>query len=156
MEEEAKHIENPGIPMLHFSVQFQNVFVAEIVARRFPIDASTYKPTDVETIVTLEGISVDTATSIAQSILSIQVLLKNEPRLFEIAFKQVGLFTYSKDYSPEMVQTFLERGSLSVMLPFAREMLVSICNRLQIPAIFLPMVPIISPSISNTPEEDVR
>jgi hypothetical protein len=156
MEEEAKRIENPGIPMLHFSVQFQNVFAAEIIARRFPVDSSTYKPSDIETIVTLEGISIDTATSIAQAILSIQILLKNEPRLFEIAFKQVGLFTYSKDYSPEMVYTFLERGSLSVMLPFARETLIGICNRLQIPAIFLPMVPIISPSISNASEEDVH
>jgi preprotein translocase subunit SecB len=156
MEEETNSLGKNGIPMLHFSVQLQNVVITEIVAKRFPVDAGTYKPSDVETLMDLEGISVDIATSIAQAILSIKTSPKVEPRLFEISFKLVGLFTYSKDYSPEMVHTFLEYGSLSVMLPFAREMLTSLCTRLQLPLILLPMVPIASTPTSETPEEGVR
>ncbi len=156
MEEETDSIEKNGIPMLHFSVQLQNVFIAEVVAKHFPVDASTYNPSNVETILGLEGINIDTVRSVAQAILSVQIFPKDEPRLFEVSFKQVGLFTYSKDYSPEMVQTFLEQGSLSVMLPFAREMLFGLCTRLQIPIILLPMLRIAPASTNSTLEENAH
>lgn len=153
MEEETNSIERNGLPFLHFSVQLQNIFAAEIVAKHYPVDQNTYNPVNTQVTLNLEEIQINEATSIAQVILSVQVLSTDEPRLFEVAFKQVGLFVYSNDYSPERVQAFLEQGSLSVMLPFARETLLSLCVRLQIPPITLPMVRIASPSTNDAPKE---
>jgi len=54
-----------------------------------------------------------------------------------------------------MVQNFLQQGSLSVMLPSARELLLSLCTRLQVPMVVLPLVQLgppttFDPQIENT------
>jgi preprotein translocase subunit SecB len=156
MEEERNDVKNGSIPFLHFSVQLQSVFAIEINAKRFPVVQKDSNSSNVENHLSIEGIEVNEELSVAQAILSVQVFPTDEQRLFEIAFKQVGLFTYSKDYSPEMVQTFLQQGSLSVMLPFAREMLASICTRLHIPTVLLPMIPIAPTTINSTSKTDVH
>jgi preprotein translocase subunit SecB len=65
------------------------------------------------------------------------------------------MFTYSETYQEEEVRLFLEQGSLSILLPFARELLFSICARLQVPPMMLTMVQLAPhPSIHKPSHEE--
>jgi hypothetical protein len=147
------------LPLLPFAVQLQNIFPIEIVARRFPVDQAVDQASVVlanaSTQLNLGGLGIDIETSQAQVQLDVSVNFPQEPRLFEISFKLLGIFSYAQDYAPEMVQYFLQQGSLSVMLPSARELLLSLCTRLQVPMVVLPLVQLgppttFDPQIGNT------
>ena len=82
-----------------------------------------------------------------------QVDFANEPRPFEISFKLLGIFTYGLEYNLETLNLFLTQGSLSIMLPFARELLTSICTRLQVPPMLLPLIQLTPHPTMNNAEE---
>lgn len=139
------------LPLLPFAVQLQNIFPVEIAVKRFP----TEKAIDIASVIStahtqlnLGDLSIDPEILQAQIHLEVRVSFPHEPRLFEIYFKLVGIFSYTQEYSLEMVQYFLQQGSLSVMLPSARELLLSLCIRLQIPMVVLPLVQL-SPSLPS-------
>ena len=133
------------IPLLPFAVQLQNIFPVEIAAKRFPVDTTDSVIPSTNTQLNLTDLTINSETSRAQICLEVRVDSPNEPRQFEIYFKLVGLFAYAQEYSLEKVQYFLQQGSLSVMLPYARELLLSICMRLQIPMVVLPLVQLAPP-----------
>ena len=133
------------IPLLPFAVQLQNIFPVEVVAKRFPLNAASTVVSSANTQLNLGELAIDSEALQAQISLEVHVSFPHEPRPFEIYFKLVGIFTYTQEYSPEMVQQFLQQGSLSVMLPSARELLLSLCTRLQIPMIVLPLVQLAPP-----------
>jgi preprotein translocase subunit SecB len=135
---------------LPFAVQLQNIFAIEIVARRFPV--SLDGTSSAQLSLNLGDVQIDDENLLAQAILSVQVDFNNEPRPFEVSFKLLGHFVYTREYKAEMVHQFLEQGSLSVMLPFARELLISLCSRLQVPPIMLQMVQLAPPP--NEVEKD--
>ena len=134
-------IEAQPLPALYFALQLQNIVVLEIVARRFSAEATNLANGHVN----LELEDVQIIQDHAQIVLNVQLRPVEVPQPFEISFKLLGIFTYIRDYPPEQVRQFLEQGSLSVLLPFARELLISLCTRLQIPVILLPMVQLTSP-----------
>lgn len=150
------------LPLLPFAVQLQNIFPVEIVARRFPVDKAVDMArvvmANVNTQLNLSNIGIDTEALQAEAHLDVKVSFPQEPRLFEINFKLVGIFSYAQQYKTEMVQYFLQQGSLSVMLPSARELLLSLCIRLQVPMVVLPLVqlappPPSDPKLGNTSNE---
>jgi preprotein translocase subunit SecB len=131
------------LPVSPFAVQLQNIFPVEITTKRFPVD----KAVDLASVMpsarlraNLGDMGVDTEALQAQVSLEVHVSFPPELRLFEIYFKLVGIFNYRQDYQLEMVQQFLQQGSLGVMLPSARELLLSLCTRLQVPMIVLPLM----------------
>lgn len=130
------------LPLLPFAVQLQNIVPVEIVAKRFPVnfDAASVGVISPSTNLNLAEIAINTEMRHAQVSLEVQVEFPAEPQLFEIYFKLIGSFTYTQEYSPETVQQYLQQGSLSVMLPSARELLLSLCTRLQVPMIVLPLI----------------
>lgn len=142
------------LPLLPFAVQLQNIFPIEIAAKRFPVDKAIDMASVVSTAQTqlnLGDLGIDPEALQAQIHLEVHVSFPHEPRLFEIYFKLVGIFSYTQEYPPEMVQYFLQQGSLGVMLPSARELLLSLCTRLQVPMVVLPLVQLApSPFSPNT------
>jgi preprotein translocase subunit SecB len=146
--EQAQHT----LPLVPSPVQLQNIFAIEIIAKRFPVIV----PGDINAQINLnlEAWQVFQESSQAQVILNVQVGFENEPRPFEISFKLVGIFAYPPEYSVELVRQFLELGSLSILLPFARELLVSLCTRLQVPPVFMQMIQVIPPPANVTEKED--
>ena len=130
------------MPFLPSEVQLQNVFAIDITARRFPVE-TTHTPI---AHLSMEDIEVDEQSPHANAVLQVALEFVDEPIPFELSFRLLGQFTYQPEYEVEKVQTFLERGSLSVMLPFAREMLFSLCTRLQIPPIMLSMIKLAPPT----------
>ncbi|MEO8957047.1 MAG: hypothetical protein ABI396_05160 [Ktedonobacteraceae bacterium] len=149
--EDASPPNSQTLPLLQFPVQLQNIFPAGIVANRFPLD----KAVDMASVVTtahtqlnLGELAIDQEALQAQISLELHVSFSQEPRLFEIYFKMIGIFSYVQEYPLEMVQQFLQQGSLGVMLPSARELLLSLCTRLQVPMIVLPLVQLIPPPFS--------
>jgi len=144
-EQQAKN-EEQAIYILPFDVQLQNIFAIEVAAKRFPVEFSqSHLSPNVE--LSLSEVQVSKENLQAQVVLNVNVGFIDEPRLFEISFKLLGAFTYKQDYSTETVHMFLEQGSLSVMLPFARELLVSLCTRLQIPPLLLPLIRLALPPV---------
>ena len=134
-----------GIPPFSFqpfAIQLLNVVPIEIVARRFPVESSDTK---ININLNVVGISIDSDSLQAQVILEIMLEPSQEPRLFEIFSRIVGLFSYSSEYDPKTVQEFLQQGSLSVLLPFVRELVLSLSTRLQIPPIMLSLVQLAPP-----------
>lgn len=118
------------------TIRLQNILPVEIIAKRFPIDETvdmTKIPTEVHTQLNLCNIGIDIETAQAEIHLEVNVTPTRDPSPFTIYFKLVGIFAYPKDYSPEVVQRFLQEGSLSLLLPSARELLLSLCTHLQIP-----------------------
>lgn len=131
------------LPLLPFAIQLQNIFPVKILAERYPMDNLTDITSFVSTVhtkVNLSEFEVDTDTTQAKICLEVRVNFQQEPRLFDIYFKLLGVFNYAQDYQPELVQHFLQQGSLSVMLPSARELLLSLCTRLQVPIVVLPLI----------------
>ncbi|HEU5231095.1 MAG TPA: hypothetical protein VFU49_24955 [Ktedonobacteraceae bacterium] len=137
-----------GLFPLPFEIQLQNTFPVEIIAKRFPIVVSEDQALIPTLNLSLDNIQVDEEHTQAQIVLKISVSFPTEPRLFEISFALLGIFAYTTPYMPEMVRHYLEKGSLSVLLPFARELLASLCQRIQVPILYIPMVPI-APSQSD-------
>jgi Preprotein translocase subunit SecB len=137
--------------LLPFGVQLQNIFSTEIIARRFPIDILNAP----EARLNISEIQIDGEHLRAQVILDVHIEFSGEARPFEISFKMVGLFIYMQEYSTETLHSFLAQGSLSVMLPFARELLLNLCNRLQIPPLMLTLSQLAPPpSMTETKEEN--
>ncbi len=157
--EEEKRVVEEGAEKTQHSLQFlpsivqlQNIFAIEIIAKRFPVIMPSVINT--QTNLNLEDMQVFQESLQAQVILNVQVGFKDEPRPFEISFKLVGIFTYTSEYNVETVRQFLEQGSLGIMLPFARELLLNLCTRLQVPSLILHMVQLtFSPTIATGKED---
>jgi len=132
----------PPFSLQPFAIQLLNVVPIEIVARRFPVESSD---TTININLNVVGISIDSDSLQAQVILEIKLEPAQEPRLFEIFSRIVGLFSYSPEYEPNAVQEFLQQGSLSVLLPFVRELVLNLSTRLQIPPIMLSLVQLAPP-----------
>lgn len=130
-----------------FSVQLTDIFPVEISATRFPIAMDAPVPLNLRLNITEIGIDTDNAR--AQVSLEVKVEPSDGSHAFEISFKLVGLFSYNMEYTQEMVQQFLQQGSLSLMLPFARELVLSMSTRLQIPPIVLSLIQLAPPSIDE-------
>jgi preprotein translocase subunit SecB len=149
----------PGIqqvPLSPLAIQLQNIFPVEIITKRFPMDKSVDLESIVPTAQTqllLNDPGIDPNARQAQVHLEVHVSFPEEPRPFDIQFKLVGIFTYTQEYQPAMVPHFLQQDSLSAMLPFARELLLNLCTRLQIPMIVLPLVQLASPPHTSATEE---
>ena len=122
-----------------FAIQLQNTFFIEIVARRSPI--ATEAPPEVR--FNISDIQIDPETFRAQATLNMHIGYPQDPPPFEISFKMLGQFTYTQEYTTEMVHMYLEQASLSIMLPFARELILSLCTRLQVPPIMLAMLRVV-------------
>ncbi len=141
------------LQLLPFAMQLQNIFPVEIIARRFPVeklvDMNDAVMSTAHTQLNLSDLGINPETLQAQIHLEVKIEFLQEPRLFEIYFKLAGIFNYTQEYNPEQVRLFLQQGSLSVMLPSAREMLLSLCTRLQVPAIVLPLIQLAPPVAPN-------
>jgi len=154
--EEVLSQEAIDISLLPFAVQLQNIFPVNIVATRYPMDNIADIASVVSTVhtrINLTEFEINRETSQAQICLEVHVNFQQEPRLFDVYFKLVGIFTYAQDCQPETIQHFLQQGSLSVMLPSARELLLSLCTRLQVPIVVLPLIQL---SPSSTPENSFQ
>jgi preprotein translocase subunit SecB len=138
------------LPFLPFEVQLQNVFATEIIAKQFPVQ--TDEPPEAR--LSIEDIGIDETTLEASAVLSVEVQFAEEPRPFAISFKLLGQFSCNSDLTPAQVHTFLKNGSLSILLPFARETLFSLCTRLQIPPIMLEMVKLVPPPPADEEDEN--
>jgi preprotein translocase subunit SecB len=130
-----------------FSVQLTDIFPIEISATRFPIAIHVPVPLNLQLNITEIGIDADSAR--AQVSLEVKVEPSDDSHAFGISFKLVGLFLYNVEYTQEMVQQFLQQGSLSLMLPFARELVLSLSTRLQIPPIVLSLIQLAPPSLDE-------
>lgn len=139
--------------LLPASIQLANIFATEISAKRYPVEISGEMPAT--SSVNLEDIQIADDSLHAQVVLGIQINYPKEPKPFEISFKIVGFFAYAQKMPTEAVLQFLNGGSLSVMLPFARELLMHLCTRLQIPIIILPMIQL-TPPHSPSAEESTQ
>lgn len=138
--------------LLPFGIQLQNIFSIEINARRSPAETVNSPIARLN----ISEIQIDAENLRAQAVLEVHVGFSDEPRPFEISFKMVGLFIYTQEFSTESLHTFLAQGSLSVMLPFARELLLSLCNRLQIPPLILALTQLAPPpSMTETKEGNI-
>ncbi len=144
-------LEMRSLHSLPFAVQLQNIHAIEIMAKRFPVSISNPPATQLN--LSLEDIQVDNEHQLAQVILNVRVECADDPPLFEIFFKLLGLFKYDRTFKTEMIHMFLEQGSLSVMLPFAREFLLSLCTRLQIPPLLMPLLQLTPYPQSETEKE---
>ena len=132
------------ISLVPFAVQLQNVVPVDIVARRFPVDFPSGMSVNFHT--NIVGLAVDTEQRQAQVIMEMKVEPVVTPAPFEIFVRMVGLFTYSDEYSADEAQKYLQSGSLSVMLPFLRELVLQLSTRLQIPPIMLPIIKLGQPA----------
>jgi preprotein translocase subunit SecB len=136
------------IALQTFAVQMIDIFPVEIVARRFPVAVQNISaPISVQFNIADLGVNPENLQ--AQVTLDVKVASNGEPGLFEIQFKLVAIFTYSPEYTQEMVGQFLHQGSLSLMLPFARELVLSLSTRLRLPPIILSLVQLSSPSVAE-------
>lgn len=140
---ETAGTKHPSPHLLPFPIQLINIFAIEIVARRFPVPLDSTLTTNSN--LRLEEVQVEQETQQAQAILHVSVEVTSDPKPFEISFRLVGLFSYPMEMDVEAIQQFLNNGSLSIMLPFARETLVSLCVRLQVPLLLLQMIQINPP-----------
>ena len=142
-----QHTQQPQYVM-PASIQLENAFVVEIAAKKYPVEGQI----DLRTLVTkigIEEIQLSPDKVRAQAILSAQIGFNEEPKAFEISFKIVGLFTCTQNMPTEAIELFLKQGSLGVLLPFARELLISLCMRLQVPPIMLQMIQLTAPPSSE-------
>lgn len=141
--EDADTTQCKPLSPLPFAVQLQNIVPIDIIAKRFPIDLPGGMPVNIHT--NINGSAIDSEHRQAQVIIETKVEPDATPRPFEIVVRVVGLFTYLDEYSRDDVQRYIESGSLSVMLPFIRELIHELSIRLQIPPILLPLVAIANP-----------
>ena len=140
-----------GLLPPRFDIQLVDALPVEIVARRFPVAASEGRNWDPAVNFSLENRQVNEETHLAEVILTVKVNFPTDPQLFEISFGILGIFAYAPTCSSETVYSYLEQGPLSILLPFARELLASLCMRIRVPLLYIPMYPIAS-SESQTEE----
>src|SRR6266699_5003987 len=107
--EEGATQAQPPLNFLPAPVQLQNIFTTELIAKRFPVSMPSAINTQLN--LNLEDMQVFQESSQAQVILNVQVGFNDEPRLFEISFKLVGIFAFAPGYNVELVRQFLEQGS---------------------------------------------
>lgn len=160
--EHASQPPSQPISLPLFAVQLQNIIPVEIIARRFPGEKGSTAPTPISQInpasaqMNLEEPVLNREVQRAQVPMSLQVLSTDIPTLFEISLKLIGVFSYDAGYGEENVLQYLRLGSMSAMLPFARELLLNMCVRLQMPLIALPLVqlapPPPDPKAGDTPQ----
>jgi len=137
-----------------FAVQLQNIVPIEVIARRFLSVSPDSLATPVEQMqppnvqLNLEEPVIESEKQQAQVVMNVQALSVDQPFAFEISLKLLGLFTYKQEYRVERVREFLRQGTLSVMLPFARNLLMNLSGQLQVPLIVLPLVQL-APSPAN-------
>ncbi len=143
-----------------FAVQPQNIIPVEIIAKRFfptTTDSAVPSPeqfTPPNVQLAIEEPTIQSESQQAQVLMNVQVLSTTEPFRFEISLKLLGLFAFTHDYDLEFVRAFLQQGALSVMLPVARELLMSLSSRLQVPLIMLPLIQLApSPGAEAKPED---
>jgi preprotein translocase subunit SecB len=156
-DENPKREETPlspkgGLFPLPFDIQIKNICPVEIFAKKFPAetpeDADLLSP-DVK--LSLTNIQIDEQNFRAQVLLSTEISFSTEPRLCEISFGILGLFTYAPNYTTSQVRFYLKSGAYSVLLPFVRELLTSLCTRIQVPVFYLPII-----SIASSPPEEAQ
>jgi preprotein translocase subunit SecB len=143
-----------------FGVQPQNIIPVEIIAKRFftpsPDSAlpapEQFAPPSVQ--LALEEPTIQSEGQQAQIVMNVQVSSSTEPFRYEISLKLLGLFAFMQGYDVEFVRTFLQQGALSVMLPVARELLMSLSSRLQVPLIMLPLIQLVPPTATEAKSED--
>jgi preprotein translocase subunit SecB len=128
-----------------FEIQLVDAFPTEIIARRFPVSVPEGLNLSVAVNFSLENRHIDEENLLAQVVLAVKVDFPTEPRLYEISFGILGLFRYQPPYTAEMVYAYLENGPLSILLPLARELLASLCMRIRVPLLYIPMYPIVPP-----------
>lgn len=133
-----------SISLLPFAVQPQDIYPVEIVARRFPVSITTL-PLPIKGEFNITELNINAESLQAQVVLEVRIESTEEPRAFEIFSRIVGAFVYSSEYTPEMVSEFLQQGSLSILLPFARELVLSLSTRLHLPPIVLSLVQLAPP-----------
>jgi preprotein translocase subunit SecB len=139
-EPEIPSVEGQPLPqyVLPASIRLLNVLVAEISAKRYPVEISP--DLEASSHLSLEDVVINEEKALAQVVLSVSIDFQDDPKPFEIAFKTIGSFVYAPDMPKEATFQFLNSGSLGVLLPFARELLMNLCTRLQVPIIILPMI----------------
>ena len=143
-----------------FGVQPQNIIPVEIIAKRFfapSTDSAVPSPEQFaqpSVQLALEEPNIQSEGQQAQIVMNVQVLSTNEPFRYEISLKLLGLFAFIQGYDVEFVHTFLQQGALSVMLPVARELLMSLSSRLQVPLIILPLIQLVPPPAAEAKPED--
>jgi preprotein translocase subunit SecB len=160
--ESANASENHPTSLLLFGVQPQNIIPVEIITKRFfPPSTNSVEPlpeqfTAPSVQLTLEEPSIQPEGQQAQILMNIQVLSTTEPFRYEISLKLLGLFAFKQGYDLEFVRAFLQQGALSVMLPVARELLMSLSSRLQVPLIMLPLIQLAPPPPVEAESEDAN
>ena len=155
-EEDVKAEGNQPIALPLFAVQLQNIVPVEVIAKRFlsissdmsEFSAEQMQPPNVQ--LNLEEAIIEPEKQLAQVVMNVQALSAEQPFAFEISLKLLGLFTYTREYEVERVRTFLRQGTLSVMLPFARNLLMNLSSQLQVPLIVLPLVQLAPPPAIET------
>jgi len=133
------------ISLQPFAVQLQNIVPVDIVARRFPVEVNTNNGTPINISLNIVGLHIDADNLQAQVVIEVKLEPSQEPHSFELFLRMVGLFSYASDYKPDAVHQYLQQGSLSVMLPFVRELVLSLSTRLQIPPIMLSLIQLTTP-----------
>ena len=91
-------------PLPLFAVQLQNILPVEIVARRFPEEKTTNSPEQINppnAQLSLGEPEFNIETRQAQILMEVKVDPVEEPHLFEISVKIIGVFSYSPGYSLE-------------------------------------------------------
>lgn len=142
-DENADTSQHKPLSPLPFAIQLQNIVPIDIIAKRFPVDLSNGIPVNIHT--NIDGSAIHSEQRRAQVIIETKVEPDATPRPFEIVVRVIGLFTYSDEYSTDDVQRYIESGSLSVILPFVRELIHELSIRLQIPPIILPLIVVANP-----------
>lgn len=155
-EDENSATGNWPIALPLFAVQLRNIIPLDITARRFPSatpDAPVSPPdqgSPPNVQLNIEEPVIETEKLQAQVVMNVQVLSTGQPYAFEISLKLLGSFTYAPEYDVERVRTFLRQGTLSVMLPVARDLLMNLSAHLQVPLIVLPLVQLAPPPVTET------
>lgn len=155
-QKELSSLDAQPISLPLFAVQLRNILPIEVVTKRYfenediPVASPPQQP---RVQLNIEEPKLNIEQQQARVLMEIHAESADEPRLFEISLKLVGLFSYSADYDLTMIRQFLQYGSLSVMLPYARELLFNLSARLQIPLIMLPLVQLMPPHMTNTETE---
>ena len=156
-QKEPSSSDTQPISLTLFAVQLRNILPIEVVTKRYfenediPVASQSQQP---RVRLNIEEPKLNIEQQQARVLMEIYAESADEPRLFEISLKLAGLFSYSTDYDLNMIRQFLQFGSLSVMLPYARELLFNLSARLQIPLIMLPLVQLVPPHMTGTETEN--
>lgn len=118
--------------------------MAESNAKRYPVEISSEVTPQLHG--SLEDVAIAENNIQAQVTLNIFITTQSESKPFELSYKIIGSFVCTPDVPRNVMLQFLHQGSLGVLLPFARELLMNLCTRL----ILLPMI-----QLSLSPSEEM-